>query len=260
MVRHAFGDKPGPYVIGHRGAAGYAPENTMVAFERGLSLRADAIELDVHPTKDGHLVVIHDPTLERTTNGTGFVCQHTLDQLRKLDAGSWFGPSFAGERIPTLRDVLAWARGRTKVVIEIKQGPIFYPHVEEMIVAELDHAGMRSDVLMISFDHHSVRRIKELAPDIITGVLYAGRLIDPVPLARAANADALLPYWALLTKEEVDAAHAADLLVSPWGGPEQDFRFILATGVDAVAADFPDRPRVVMEGQAATANPLGAEA
>jgi glycerophosphoryl diester phosphodiesterase len=220
----------------------------MVSFERGIALRADAIELDVHPTSDGHLVVIHDPTLERTTNGKGFVFRHTLAQLRELDAGSWFDPSFAGERIPLFREVLEWAHGRTKVVIEIKQGPIFYPNVEEMLLAELDAVGMRADVLVISFDHHSVRRFKELAPDIVTGVLYAGRLVDPVPLAKAANADALLPYWALLTKEEVDAAHAAGLLVSPWGGPEQDFGFILATGVDAVAADFPDRPRAVMEG------------
>jgi glycerophosphoryl diester phosphodiesterase len=251
LVQRAFGNRPGPYVIGHRGAAGYAPENTMVAFERGIALRADAIELDVHPTADGHLVVIHDPTLNRTTNGSGLVAQHTLAQLRELDAGSWFDPSFAGERIPTLREVLDWARGRTKVVIEIKQGPIFYPNVEQLLVAELDAAGMRDDVLVISFDHQSVRRVKELAPDIVTGVLYAGRMIDPVPLAKAANADALLPYWALLTKEEVDAAHEAGLIVSPWGGPEQDYRIILATGVDAVGADFPDRPRTVMEEHAA---------
>jgi glycerophosphoryl diester phosphodiesterase len=249
LIHRAFGERPGPYVIGHRGAAGYAPENTMVSFERGIALRADAIELDVHPTKDGHLVVIHDPTLERTTNGKGFVAEHTLDQLRALDAGAWFDPSFAGERIPTLREVLEWAHGRTKVVIEIKQGPIFYPNVEKLLLRELDAMQMRDDVLVISFDHWSVRRIKELAPDIVTGVLYAGRLIDPVAIAKAANADSLLPYWALLTKEEVDRAHDAGLLVSPWGGPEQDYRFILATGVDAVAADFPDRPRLVLEEQ-----------
>jgi glycerophosphoryl diester phosphodiesterase len=247
MLQAAFGGRPGPYVIGHRGAAGYAPENTMVSFERGMSLGVDAIELDIHPTRDGELVVIHDPTLERTTNGQGFVSAHTLEQLRQLDAGSWFDPSFKDCRIPTLIEVLDWARGRTKVVIEIKQGPIFYPNIEELLIATLDRAGMRGDVLVISFDHHSVRKLKGLAPDIVTGVLYAGRCIDPVALARAANADGLMPYWALLTKEEVDAAHAAGLFIAPWGGPEQEYRFILATGVDAVAADFPDRPREVME-------------
>lgn len=249
-MRNAFGDRPGPYVIGHRGAAGYAPENTMVSFERGIALRADAIELDIHPTSDGELVVIHDPTLDRTTNGHGFVCAHSLAQIRELDAGSWFDPSFRDVRVPTFREVLEWARGRTKVVIEIKQGPIFYPQIEEMMIAALDQAQMRSEVLVISFDHHSVRKVKQLAPEIATGVLYYGRCIDPVGLAQAAQADALMPHWSLLTKEEVAAAHEADLLIGPWGGPEQHYEYILATGVDAVLADFPDRPRAVMEQQA----------
>lgn len=244
----AFGDRRGPYVIGHRGAAGYAPENTMASFERGISLRADAIELDVHPTSDGELVVIHDPTLERTTNGSGFVSAHTLAQIRELDAGSWFAPSFKDVRVPTLNEILDWAHGRTKVVIEIKQGPIFYPNIVELLIAALDRADMRGEVLVISFDHFSVQRVKQLAPDIMTGVLYAGRCVNPVALARDAGADALMPHWALLTKEEVVTAHAAGLFIAPWGGPEQDYRFILATGVDAVAADFPDRPRQVLEG------------
>lgn len=250
-MRNAFGDRPGPYVIGHRGAAGYAPENTMVSFERGIALRADAIELDIHPTSDGQLVVIHDPTLERTTNGHGFVSTHSLAEIQALDAGSWFDPSFQNVRVPTFREVLEWARGRTKVVVEIKQGPIFYPAIEEMMIAVLDQAQMRGEVLVISFDHHSVRKVKQLAPEIATCVLYAGRVIDPVGLALAAQADALMPYWPLLTKEEVAAAHAAGLLIGPWGGAEQNYEYILATGVDAVLADFPDRPRTVIEQQQA---------
>lgn len=251
-MRNAFGDRPGPFVIGHRGAAGYAPENTMVSFERGLALRADAIELDIHPTRDGELVVIHDPTLDRTTNGTGFVSAHTLHEIQQLDAGSWFDSSFKDCRVPTLHEILTWAHGRTKVVIEIKAGPIFYPNIEQLLITALERADMRHDVLVISFDHQSVLKLKQLAPDIPTGILYAGRVVDPVALARAADADALMPHWVMLTREDVDAAHAAGLFIAPWGGAEQDFRFILATGVDAVAADFPDRPRQVMEATAGT--------
>jgi glycerophosphoryl diester phosphodiesterase len=236
-----------PFVIGHRGAAGYAPENTMVSFARGLALRADAIELDVHPTRDGELVVIHDPTLDRTTNGHGLVSAHTVDEIRTLDAGSWFDPSFKGVQVPTFREVLQWARGRTPVVVEIKAGPIFYPDIEQQVLAALDRAGMRDDAMIISFDHISVRRFKELAPDVPTGVLYAGRCIDPVALAQNALADVLMPLWALLTREEVEAAHRADLRIAPWGGAEQDFRYIFATGVDAVASDFPDRPRLILD-------------
>lgn len=246
-MRNAFGDRPGPYVIGHRGAAGYAPENTMVSFERGIALRADAIELDIHPTSDGELVVIHDPTLERTTNGRGLVSTHSLAQLKELDAGTWFDPSFRDCRIPTLGEVLEWARGRTKILIEIKQGPIFYPSIEEMLLAALDRFQVRNDVMVISFDHHSVRKLKQLATEIPAGILYAGRCIDPVALARAASADALMPHWALVTKEEVDAAHAAGLLIGPWGGQEQNYEYLLAMGVDAVLADCPDRPRKVMD-------------
>ncbi len=110
---------------------------------------------------------------------------------------------------------------------------------------------MRDQVMVISFDHISLRRFKELAPDVPTGVLYAGRCINPVALAQDAGAEVLMPMWALLTRDEVVAAHEAGLYVAPWGGAEQDFRYILATGVDAVATDFPDRPRRVMEEQAA---------
>ena len=243
----ALRERSGSLVIGHRGAAGYAPENTMVSFARALAMRVDAIELDVHPTRDGELVVIHDATLDRTTDGHGLVSAHTMEQIRALDAGAWFGAGFAGERVPLFRDVLAWARGRTPVVIEIKQGPIFYPDIEQMILSELERSAMRDNVMVISFDHTSVRRFKELAPDVPTGVLYAGRCIDPVALARNANADVLMPLWAMLTREEVEAAHQAGLYIAPWGGAEQDFRYILATGVDAVATDFPDRPREVLE-------------
>ena len=106
---------------------------------------------------------------------------------------------------------------------------------------------MRGEVLVISFDHYSVRRVKELAPEIATGVLYAARCINPVALARDAEADALLPQWALLTTEEVEAAHQANLFIAPWGGAEQDYRYILATGADAVSSNYPDRPRQVMD-------------
>ena len=242
-------DKPlnQPLIIGHRGAAGYAPENTMVAFERGLALRADAIELDVNLSRDGELMVIHDPTLDRTTNGKGLVVEHTAAEILELDAGSWFDPSFSSSRVPLLRDVLRWARGRTRVVIEIKNGPVFYPNIEHILLDVLDELDMRRDVMVISFDHVVLTAFKQLAPDVAIGVLYASRMADPVSLARAANAEVLMPYWALLTRDEVEKARAADLLISPWGGPEQNYPYLLSLGVDAIGADYPDRPRALME-------------
>src|SRR5688572_14064462 len=103
-------------VVGHRGAMGYCPENTMASFQRALELGADWIEFDVHLTRDGGIAVIHDETVDRTTSGRGLVKEHTLAELRQLDAGAWFGAEFAGEPIPSLDDVLAWARECDTVV------------------------------------------------------------------------------------------------------------------------------------------------
>ena len=228
--------------IGHRGAAGHAPENTRASFERAIQFGVDFVEMDVHQTKDGQLVVIHDHALERTTNGRGLVHEKRLAELRELDAGAWYGVEFVGQRLPTLDEALQWVRGRTRVSIEIKHGPIYYAGIEEQVVALLEQHGMASDAIVISFDHASVRRIRELSDDIATGVLYAARPIDPVSLAIAAGADALLPNWSLLTRDDVDAAHRAGLAIVPWTINEPAvMRRVLALGVDGITTDYPDR-------------------
>jgi glycerophosphoryl diester phosphodiesterase len=148
----------------------------------------------------------------------------------------------------SLEELLDFARGRAPVSIEVKQGPVFYPRLEEALVAALDRAGAADDVLVISFDHHSVRRVRELSPRTAAGVLYSARPADPVGLARAADAQALLPHWALLTAEDVEAAHRAGLLVMPWtaNDPEVIAR-LLAIGVDGLASDYPDRVRAAVD-------------
>src|SRR3981081_1641417 len=126
------------WVIGHRGAMGHCPENTFASFERGLELGADWIELDVHLSRDGALMVIHDETVDRTTNGSGLVQEHTLAELKELDAGAWFSPAYGGQRIPTLDEVLVWARARGTILdIEIKNAPVYYAGIEEKVVATL---------------------------------------------------------------------------------------------------------------------------
>src|SRR5436190_6736475 len=123
------------WVVGHRGAMGYCPENTFASFERGLELGADWIELDVHLSRDGALIVIHDETLDRTTNGHGYVKDHTLAELQQLDAGN-------GERIPTLPEVLDWAKSRKAILdIEIKNAPLYYDGIEAKVVDALTTSG-----------------------------------------------------------------------------------------------------------------------
>jgi glycerophosphoryl diester phosphodiesterase len=221
---------------------GHCPENTMISFERGLELGADWIELDVHLSRDEALIVIHDETLDRTTNGHGLVRDHTLAELRTLDAGD-------GQRIPTLDEVLAWARERQTVVdIEIKNAPVYYPGIERRLVAALDRGGMTDQVIVISFDHAAVKRVHELEPRITTGVLYACRPTDAgVGLARAAGADAVLPHWAYVTSEDVATAHAAGLSVAPWATSDPDVMHkLVADGVDAIGTNHPDILRDVL--------------
>ena len=214
----------------------------MAAFERGLELGADWIELDVHLSRDEALVVIHDETLDRTTNGHGRVREHTLAELGTLDAGG-------GQRIPTLDEVLAWARARETIVdIEIKNAPVYYAGIEQKVVAAVSAAGMSDNVIVISFDHVAVRRVHELEPRIATGVLYACRPIDGgVGLARAASADAVLPHWTYVTREDVEAAHAAGLAVAPWATSDPEvMRHLIACGVDSIGTDHPDILRGVL--------------
>lgn len=221
---------------------GHAPENTMASFRKAVEQGVDAIELDVHLTADDAVVVIHDPFLERTTNGRGSVREHTLEDVRALDAGSWFGPEFAGEQVPTLGEVLAWARERCIVDIEIKGGPSPYRGIEARVVELLRRHGMIDRAIVISFDHPTTQRVKWLAPELATGVLYACRPIDPVSLARTAGADAILPHWSHCDAEQVAVARAAGLSVHAWATSDpSQIRELLQIGVDSVCSNHPDR-------------------
>jgi glycerophosphoryl diester phosphodiesterase len=237
------------WVVGHRGAMGHCPENTLASFERGLELGADWIELDVHLSRDGELMVIHDETLDRTTNGSGLVHERTLAELKELDAGSWFGAAYVGQRIPTLGEVLDWANIHGVVLdIEIKNAPIYYAGIEETVVHTLDRYGMTDQAIVISFDHRAVQRVRALDSRIVTGVLYACRPVDGgIDMARSAGADALLPHYAYVTREDVRAAHEAGLAVAPWTSSDPAvLRGLIAAGVDGIGTNHPDVLRGVL--------------
>ena len=241
-----------PIVVGHRGAAAHAPENTVSSFEKGLALGADVLECDVHLTRDGRLAVIHDHTVDRTTNGTGLVGGYTLAELKALDAGIRRGPEFAGQRILELPELLALARGRARVSIEVKNGPVFYAGIATRLVETLRVERATDDVLVISFDHRVIREVRELCPEVAGGVLYSARPADPAGMARAADAQVLLPHWALVTPEDVEAAHRAGLLLLPWtANTTEQIEALLAMGVDGLASDYPDLVRAAVDGQAA---------
>jgi len=195
---------------------GHAPENTFASFALALELGADVIELDVHLSADDECVVIHDETLERTTNGHGIVGETTLADLKRLDAGSWRGAEFAGQQIPTLDEVLTWARGRCILDIEIKADPVPYEGIEPRVVDLIRRHEMQDHVIVISFDHRVVKRVKEIAPELATGVLYNCRPVDPLMLARACGADAIMPTTDFCDADTIARAHEAGISVNSW--------------------------------------------
>jgi glycerophosphoryl diester phosphodiesterase len=228
-------------VIAHRGASADAPENTLAAVELALAQGADRVEVDVQRTADGVLVLVHDADLRRTTDvgparAGDPVGAFTLAELRRLDAGSWFAPRFAGERIPTLDELLDLVRGRAGVHLELKD-PARYPGVERQVVAALRPG---DDVLVQSFDHACVRRVHALAPDVPLGLLVEEPL-DPAALRAAAGfATEVNPDLAVVDQSVVDAAHAHGLAVSVWTVDDvADLRRTRDLGVDAIITDVP---------------------
>lgn len=198
-----------PLVGGHRGNPAELPENTLASFRSALELGVDVIECDVHLSSDGELVVIHDHTLDRTTNGSGLVVHHSLAELRELDAGN-------GERLPLLAEVCDLARDRAGLCIEIKQLPMPYPGLEERLVAALRELDVVEQTCVISFHHPSVKQIKEIEPRLFTGVLMASLPIEPVRVLSAASADIYAPHWGATDAQVVAAMHDAGAVVGVW--------------------------------------------
>ncbi len=234
-------------LVGHRGALASAPENTLPAFEKGLAQGANILELDIHFSRDRELVVIHDFTVDRTTDGTGRVKDLTLAELKRLDAGCRFSPAVKNARVPLLGEVLEWAKGRAWLAIEIKSDWITYEGIEAALVDQLHQHGMADQVMVISFDHCCIKRVKEIDPTITTGALYAARLVDAIQMARTTRVDVLRPRWPFASAAEIQAAHAAGLAYAPWGANDPEiWRRLVELGVDTLSADHPAALRAVL--------------
>lgn len=225
--------------IGHRGAAGVAPENTIASFRRAVALGADAVELDVQRTRDGHLVVMHDDTVDRTTDGSGRVSDLDLAAIRRLDAGAWKGAAYAGERVPTLDEVIHAVGAPTLLFVELK-GPVTVRGLEEQLLRTLERAGARARVS--SFDHRALARLRALDGALALGALFTALPVDAVALARACGANAIHPNREYVVPELVAEAHAADLEVHVFTvNDPREAVALRAMGVDGIFSDHPDR-------------------
>jgi glycerophosphoryl diester phosphodiesterase len=239
-----------PLNIGHRGAAGEAPENTLAAFELALRQGADGIELDVHLSADGVPVVIHDARLERTTSGSGWVRAYRASALRRLDAGSWFNRRFpsraryryAGAKIPLLREVLAWAGERKCwAFVEIKEGGEAYPGIEAKVLAEIERAGARALTTVISFDLPTLRRLRQIDSRASLGLDFTRPLLA-IRRAKSVQAATLLPHWAFASRRLLRRAHREGMRVIAWNlNQPRWMRRRIADGVDGIITNFPAR-------------------
>jgi len=228
----------GARVIGHRGASGSAPENTMASFKRAHELGADMFELDIHRAADGVLVVIHDDDTERTTGVPGKVAEMTSAQIAALDAGSWFSKDFAGEPIPTLRQVLDWAKDKIQVNIEIKSDGC-----EEGVVAMVNEFGMKDNVIVTSFEHSFLKKIKEMDPGITTGALTRDiiDLGDIDKIIEACAPDALNPRYIMANKKVIRRAQERGLSVNIYTVNDPITMNRLARdGANGIITDHPD--------------------
>lgn len=227
-----------PLLVGHRGAMDVAPENTLPAFEAGLAGGADLLELDVQLTADGQVILFHDTELFYKAAVRGQIGNFTADYLRTLDVGSYFDPHFAGLHMPLLDEMLAWAKDRVALMIELKHGPIFNPTLDREVVRLIEQHSMENQVVLISFDQFALRRVKQMNPNLTVSLIYVGRFCDPLALIGDVPLDALSPATDFLTQDEVKLIQKAGYACTP-GGFYWDYPTLLDWGVDTISTNNP---------------------
>jgi glycerophosphoryl diester phosphodiesterase len=221
--------------IGHRGAAGYEPENTLRSFQRAVQLGADMVELDVHLCASGELVVIHDDTVDRTTDGSGSVGGMTLGELRALDAGK-------GEKIPTLDEVFTALQGRAAVDVELKGLGTAEPVYELVDGLVRRRRWALSDVLVTSFDWGMLEELRSLSDRIRLGPLVYKEPFRALRFAPEIRAHSVNPFHEYVDAGYVREAHRLGLAVYPWTVNEAaDIERVKGLGADGVISDYPDR-------------------
>lgn len=231
-------------IIAHRGASKYAPENTIASFKKAVELGSDGIELDVQLSSDGHIVVIHDEKLERTSNGKGFVKDKTLEELRALDFGSWFSPEFKGQVIPTLTEVMELLQDWEGLLnIEIKSGPIIYPDIEEKVVNLINKFSKKykNRIIISSFNHYSLVKVKKIDSDIKTGILYVAGFYEPWTYAKKLDAYAIHPLFYNMIPEVVLGCLNNGISINTYTVDNPDMiKKISGMGVPGIITNVPD--------------------
>ncbi|AFK86607.1 MULTISPECIES: glycerophosphodiester phosphodiesterase [Thermoanaerobacterium] len=230
-------------VIAHRGDSKNAPENTLSSFKRAVELGSDGIELDVQLSKDGYLVVIHDERVDRTTDGIGYVKDYTLKELKRLNAGIKFGRNYASEKIPTLAEVFELLEDKSVLVnIEIKSGLISYPGIEEKLVNCIFDYSFEDLALISSFNHYSLKTVKEIEPRLNIGLLYECGLVEPWHIASRMHAYSLNPFYVNIIPEVVKGCKSNNVKLFPWTVDDEELmKNMIRLGVDGIITNDPSK-------------------
>nr|WP_243449888.1 glycerophosphodiester phosphodiesterase family protein [Neobacillus terrae] len=232
------------FKIGHRGSAGYCPENTIASFDHAIELGAEFLELDINLTKDGKLAVIHDSTVNRTTNAKGKISDFTMNELKNLDAGSWFHSRFAGESIPELQDVLERYSGKAGLLIEIKK-PYQYPGIIEVLSEQFKgYTTDRCRFIVQSFDRQAIQHFHSLCPSIPVGVLIKNsvRGITETELMEISQyASYVNPKITMVNRYLADIIHSLGMKMLVWNiNNKREAIKMNLLNADGIISDFPD--------------------
>ncbi len=230
-------------IFAHRGVSAHYPENTIAAFQAAAKLPIAGIELDVHLTADKEVVVIHDETIDRTSNGSGYVKDFTLQQLRTFDFGSWMSPKFSGETIPTLGEVLELFAGTNhRINIELKTDIISYEGIEALVLKEVAAQQMTERVIISSFNHESLQTVSQIAPYIESAALFAEVLVDFTTYIALIPAKALHVSLPTAFRKSVKLALAEGAIVRVYTvNDERHARSLQQLGIHALFTDDPEK-------------------
>jgi glycerophosphoryl diester phosphodiesterase len=230
-------------IYAHRGSSGTHPENTVAAFKEAASLQIHGVEFDVHMTKDEELVVVHDESINRTSNGQGFVKDMTLMELKEYDFGEWFTSDFKGEKIPTLREVLyIFKDTHHHINIELKSDVFPYEGMEQKVIQMLEEYRLEDRVVISSFNHEMVQQVKKLAPHIETAILFMEVMIAPHEYAEVVGADALHAFFPTVLRPMGREAVASGKQVRVFTVNDEQYADMLKEiGVHGIFTDFPEK-------------------
>ncbi|PGZ96423.1 hypothetical protein COE51_17460 [Bacillus pseudomycoides] len=238
-------------IFGHRGAAGTYPENTMVSFQAAERFGADGIELDVQFTKDRKIVVIHDETVNRTTNGKGAVRNYLYEDLRALDASYTFYDKVGACRIPLLEEVLEWLETNNLFLnIELKNNKVPYRGLEEEVITLVRKYNMEERIILSSFNHYSMKKCHMMAPDIETAILYKEGLHSPWAYAKKMGASAIHPNYRYISDGIIELTMMNSVAVRPYTiNDEEVMKKFLKMNVTAIITDYPELVKKILQGE-----------